>query len=54
MRPADIVDGVPTEAEIAVTVRGMKGGKAGGLLGMCAEDLKGWLKEATRKNDLAR
>ena len=54
MRPADIVDGVPMEAEIAVTVRGMKGGRAGGLLGMCAEDLKGWLKEATRKNDLAR
>ena len=41
-----IKDCIPTEAEVAASVRGLKVVRAGGVaLGMCAEDLKGWLWE---------
>ena len=36
------------------SVRGMKGGKAGGPSGIHAEDLKLWIWEATRKKEPAR
>ena len=41
-------DDVPKEAEVELEVWGMKGGRAGGLSGMRAEDLKGWRKESKR------
>ena len=50
VQPVYIEDGVPTESDIAVKVRVLKGGRSGGLPGMSAEDLKGWLREATQKN----
>ena len=40
VRPADIEDDLPTEAKIAVSVQGLKGGRSGGPSGMQAEDLK--------------
>ena len=43
-----VADDVPTEAEVKLVVRGMKGGIAGGLSGMREEDLKRWRKEAKR------
>ena len=53
--PAEVEDGVPEEAEISQAVRGLKGGRAGGLSGIRAEDLiKGWLQEASRDNNLVR
>ena len=48
MRRADIEDGIPTGAEVVEAVWGLKGGRAGGLPVIQAEDLKGWLREATR------
>ena len=38
---AEVEDGVPEEAEITQAMRGLKGGRAGGLLGMREEYLKG-------------
>ena len=54
VRQSDIKDGVPTEAEVAVTVRVLKGGRAGGPTSIRAEDLSGWLQEATRKKEPVR
>ena len=34
-----------------MAMRGMKGGRSGGLLGMIAEDLKLWRKEAKHEMD---
>ena len=39
-------DDVPTESEVNLVVRGMKGERAGSTSGMRTEDLKGWHKEA--------
>ena len=47
VRKADNEDGIPTGAEVADAVWGLKGGRAGGPSVMQAEDLKGWLREAT-------
>ena len=44
VQPAAVNDDVPTEAEIDLAVRGLKGGRVGGPLGMRLEDLKGWRK----------
>ena len=53
--PEEVEDGVPEEAEIAQAVRGIKGGRAGGMLGMRTEDLKGWFQESSRdKNPVNR
>ena len=46
VQPAAVNDDVPTEAEIDLAVRGLKGGRVGGPLGMRLEDLKRWRKEA--------
>ena len=46
--------GIPTEAEVASTVRLMKVGRAGGASGMCAEYLKGCLWEKIRNNKPVR
>ena len=50
----DIVYGISTEAEVDTAVKGMKGGRLGGPPGIRTEDLKEWLREATRKRDPAR
>ena len=42
-----VEDGIPREAEGAQAVRSLKMGRAGGLSGMKAENLKGWLQEAS-------
>ena len=52
--PAEVEDRVSEEAEIVQAVRGLKGGRAGGLSGIRAEDLKGWLCEASREKNLVR
>ena len=54
MRQSDIEDGVPTEAEVAAEVRVLKGGIVGCPSGMRAEDLKGWVLEATHKKEPVR
>ena len=51
---ANIKDGIPMEAEVAEEVRGLKGGRLGVPSGMCAEDLKEWIREATHKKEPAR
>ena len=48
VHPVAVNDDVPKEAEVELEVWGMKGGRAGGLSGMRAEDLKGWRKESKR------
>ena len=54
VRQSDIEDGIPTDSEVETEVKGLKGDIAGAPLGMCVEDLKGWLREATRKKELVR
>ena len=46
MTPEEVEDRVLEEAKIEQSVRGLKGGRAGGPSGMWAEDLKGWFWEA--------
>ena len=41
VQQSDIKYGIPTEAEVTESARGLKGGILGGPSGMCAEDLKG-------------
>ena len=42
---------VPTEAEVDLAVRGLKGGRSGCSSEMRAEDVKGWRKEDKREKD---
>ena len=46
--PEVVVDGVLEEADIDQAVRGLKGGTSGGPYIILAEDLKGWLQEASQ------
>ena len=49
------VDNVfPEEADIEQAVRGLKRGRSGSLYGMQAEDIKGWLQEASQEKNPAR
>ena len=50
----DIADEIPKEAEVETAVKGLKGGRAGFLLRMHTEDLKGWIREAMRKREPVR
>ena len=52
VRNTDIKDGIPMEAEVAEAVWGLKGSRAEGPPGISAEDLRGWLREATRTKAL--
>ena len=45
---------IPAEADIEMTVIGLKGGRVRGLLGMRAEDMKEWLREDKREKDTER
>ena len=54
VQQAEIGYGITTEADIAVAVRGMKGGRTGGLPGMRVKYLKGWLQEESRKKEMSR
>ena len=45
---AAVNDEITTKAEVELVVRGLKGGRSGGLSGMRVEDLKGWHKETNR------
>ena len=47
-------DGVLEEVDIEQAVRSLKGGRAGGTSVMRADDLKGWLREASRENNPVR
>ena len=49
VQSAEVDDGIPLELEIELAVRSLKGGRAGGLLIMCAEDMKGCQQEKNRK-----
>jgi hypothetical protein len=51
IQPYNIDDTVPTEDEIATAVRRLGNGRAPGHTGLKAEDIKTWLKLATRKNN---
>ena len=42
---------MPGEEEVVQAVRILNKGRAGGPLGMRAEDLKGWLRESSRETD---
>ena len=54
MRQLDIKDDIPTEMEVGTAVKEKNGDRRGVPSGMCEEDLKGWLQEATRKKELVR
>ena len=43
---AEVEGGILGKEKVAQAVRILKRGRSGGLLGMRAEDLKGWLREA--------
>ena len=49
VQPEAVNDDIPAKTEIGLAVRGLKGGRLGGPLGMRAEDMKGWRKEAKRE-----
>ena len=53
VHPLALNDDIPEEADIQIeiAVLGMKGGRAGGIPGMRAKDMKGWQKEAKREKD---
>ena len=42
---------MPTEAEFELVAKGLRMGRARGLSGMRAEDLKVWRKEAKQEKD---
>ena len=46
--PADVDDSVPMEDEIVDAVKKLRRNRSGGLLGMRAKHLKGWLAAANR------
>ena len=50
-QPTEIADGTPEGEEIAVAVWGQGTGRRGGSLGMRAEDLEVWKRDATREKD---
>ena len=52
--PAVVDNGFPEETETEQAVIGLKGGRAGGLSIMRAEDLKVWLWEASWGNNPVR
>ena len=43
-----VEDRIPGEAEVVKVVQGLKRSRASGSSGMRSEDLKGWLREASR------
>ena len=45
VQTAVVNDDVPKEVEVELSVRGLKGGGAGGTSCMREEDMKGWIKE---------
>ena len=47
-----MVDGVPEKADIEQEVRGLKGERAGGPSGIRADDIKGWLRDASWEKNL--
>ena len=51
VKKGEVDGGVPEETEIVEATRGLQGGKSGGQSGMRVEDLKGWLREETRKKN---
>ena len=51
VQPVIIADGYVEVGDIAVAVRKLRSGRAGGLSGMKAEHLKSWLQDATREKD---
>ena len=51
VQPEAVNNGAPTEVEVELAVRGLKGGRKGGPSGMREEDLKGCRKEAKREKE---
>ena len=49
--PVAVEDKILVEEEVAQAVWGLKRGRSGGPLGMRVEDLKGWLREASRETN---
>ena len=49
--PAELVERIPAEEELVQAVRSLKRGRSGSLLGMRVEDLKEWLKVASRETN---
>ena len=52
--PAAVDNIFPKEAHIKQAVRNLKGGRASDPSGMQAENIKGWLREASREKKLVR
>ena len=44
-------DNTPTNGEIRIAVTELTKGRAAGALGMCADDLKGWLQGIKLEED---
>ena len=54
VEPFSISDAVPSEWEIREAVARLKNGRTGGVSGMRAEDIKGWLRGAVREEEAVR
>ena len=52
VRLAAVADGIPEATEIEQAIKYLWRGREGGTSGMQAEDLKVWLREATREENL--
>ena len=53
IKPVEVDDSVPTEDEIEEVVKKLSRNRSGGLSGMRAEHLKGWLAASKRENRAA-
>ena len=49
VQSAEVDDGIPLEVDIELAVQVLKRGRTGGILSMCAEDLKGCPQGKNRK-----
>ena len=54
VEPFSISDAVPSEWEIREAVARLKNGRTGGVSGMRAKDIKGWLRGAVREEEAVR
>jgi hypothetical protein len=49
--PIPVEDGTPTDGELRAAVKELTNGRAGGASGMCAEDVKVWLRGIELEED---
>ena len=52
--PEDVDNGFPEEMDIEEVMRGLKGGREGGMSVIQEKDIKGWLRESLREKNSVR